>query len=92
MAALELTARMAPGQEICNLGSGVGFSVRQVLDAASRVVGRPVPHRFGSRREGDPPTLVAATARALELLGWSPERGSLEEMIGSAWQSSARSR
>jgi UDP-glucose 4-epimerase len=85
LAALELTASMAPGQEACNLGSGSGFSVRQVLDAAEHVIGAPIPHRVGSRREGDPPVLVAGNAKALRLLGWSPERGTLEEMIGSAW-------
>jgi UDP-glucose 4-epimerase len=93
MAALELTATMAPGPEVCNLGSGVGFSVRQVLDAATQVVGRPIPHRFGPRREGDPPTLVAGAERARERLGWTPERGTLVEMISSAWQTlQARSR
>jgi UDP-glucose 4-epimerase len=93
MAALDLTAAMAPGQEVCNLGSGVGFSVRQVLEAAEEVVGRPIPHRVGPRREGDPPTLVAGAERARDVLGWTPERGTLEEMIGSAWHlSRARSR
>jgi UDP-glucose 4-epimerase len=86
LAALELTATMAPGQEACNLGSGSGFSVRQVLDVAEQVVGAPIPHRFGPRREGDPPVLVAGNAKALRLLGWAPERGTLEEMIGSAWR------
>jgi UDP-glucose 4-epimerase len=83
--ALELTARMEPGQEILNLGSGSGFSVKQVLDAASQVVGRPIPHSYGPRRAGDPPVLVASHVRAHELLGWQPERGTLTEMIGSAW-------
>jgi UDP-glucose 4-epimerase len=84
--ALELTAQMAPGQEICNLGSGSGFSVKQVLDAAGQIVGKPIPHSYGPRRAGDPPVLVASYERARELLGWVPERGTLGEMIGSAWQ------
>jgi UDP-glucose 4-epimerase len=84
--ALELTARMDPGQEILNLGSGAGFSVKQVLDTARDVVGAPIPHRFGPRRAGDAPVLVASNDRARDLLGWQPERGSLAEMIGSAWQ------
>lgn len=83
--ALELTAQMEPGQEILNLGSGSGFSVKQVLDAASQVVGRPIPHSYGPRRAGDPPVLVASYDRAQRLLGWAPERGTLAEMIGSAW-------
>ena len=83
--ALELSAQMPPGQEVCNLGSGSGFSVKQVLDTASQVVGRPIPHHYGARRAGDPPVLVASNDRAQELLGWEPERGTLAEMIGSAW-------
>ncbi len=86
LAALELTARMEPGQEVCNLGSGSGFSVKQVLDSASHIIGRPIPHRFGPRRVGDPPVLVAAADRARTVLDWEPTRGSLGEMIGSAWQ------
>jgi len=84
--ALELTGQMDPGQEILNLGSGTGFSVKQVLDAARGVVGTLIPHRYGPRREGDPPVLVASNERARALLGWQPERGSLAEMIGSAWR------
>jgi UDP-glucose 4-epimerase len=84
--ALELTGQMEAGQEILNLGSGSGFSVKQVLDAARDVVGSPIPHRYGPRREGDPPVLVASNDRAVTLLGWQPDRGSLAEMIGSAWQ------
>jgi UDP-glucose 4-epimerase len=70
---------------VCNLGNGGGFSVRQVLDTTEALVGRPVPHRIGPRRPGDPPILVASAARAAEVLGWRPQRPSLEEMIGSAW-------
>ena len=86
--ALEATA---PGDDrtaealVCNLGSGGGFSVREVLAAAETVVGRPIPHAIGPRREGDPPILVASAARAESVLGWRTQRSSLEEMIGSAW-------
>jgi UDP-glucose 4-epimerase len=86
IAALELTARMPPGQEICNLGSGSGFSVRQVLDAATAIVGSEIPHHYGPRRPGDPPALVASYEHAASLLDWEPQRGTLDEMIGSAWQ------
>ncbi|MBA3876885.1 MAG: UDP-glucose 4-epimerase GalE [Anaerolinea sp.] len=88
LAALEATA---PGDQrtdaplVCNLGSGGGFSVREVLSGAEQVVGRPVPYVVGPRRGGDPPVLVAAIERAAEVLGWLPLRSSLEEMIGSAW-------
>lgn len=84
--ALEWTGRAAAGgAAICNLGSSSGFSIRQVLAAAERVVGRPIPHAYGPRRAGDPPVLVAATDRAGSVLGWTPARGTLDEMIGSAW-------
>jgi UDP-glucose 4-epimerase len=88
--ALELAgqARAAdapPDPVICNLGSGDGFSVRDVLTTAERVIGQPVPHVIGPRRAGDPPVLVATNQRALEILGWRPGRSTLDEMIGSAW-------
>jgi len=85
LAALERTASAPAGLEVCNLGSGSGFSVLEVLRAAESVVGRPVPHTIGPRREGDPPVLVASNRLAAEVLGWRPRRGSLEAMIGSAW-------
>ena len=70
---------------ICNLGSGRGFSVREVIAAAEGVIGGPVPRVEGPRRAGDPPVLVAAIDRAREVLGWAPRRSTLEEMIESAW-------
>jgi UDP-glucose-4-epimerase GalE len=88
LAALEATAPDDPrtGSALaCNLGIGAGFSVRQVVDAAAAVVGRPIPERIGPRRAGDPPVLVAAPDRAHEVLGWTAARPTLEEMIGSAW-------
>jgi UDP-glucose 4-epimerase len=85
LAALEHTTAMEPGGVVCNLGSGGGASVRQMLAAAEDVVGRPIPHRFGPRRAGDPPVLVASNDRARSLLGWEPRRSTLSEMIGSAW-------
>jgi UDP-glucose 4-epimerase len=91
--ALEATApgdpRTTPSLErgllVCNLGSGGGFSVREVLAVAERVVGAEIPHTIGPRRPGDPPVLVASRERAREVLGWEPARSSLDEMIGSAW-------
>jgi len=86
MLALDWTGQATAGAaETCNLGSNAGFSVRQVLAAAESVVGRPIPHTFAARRAGDPPVLVAATDRAREVLAWTPARGTLDEMIGSAW-------
>jgi UDP-glucose-4-epimerase GalE len=74
------------GPLVANLGSGGGFSVREVLSAAEGIVGRPVPHSIGERRAGDPPVLVAATDRARDVLGWVPARSTLDEMVGSAWE------
>ena len=70
---------------VCNLGIGAGFSVRQVVEAAASIVGRPIPQTAGPRRAGDPPVLVAAADRARTVLGWTAARPTLEEMIGSAW-------
>ena len=69
----------------CNVGGGVGFSVREVVAAAERVIGRRIPSSIGDRRRGDPAILVADVMRAREVLRWTPERSSLDEMIGSAW-------
>lgn len=85
LAALEATASDGGEPLTCNLGTSSGFSVREVLAAAERVVGRPIPHAIGPRRAGDPPVLVASNGRAREQLGWQPRRSTLEEMIGSAW-------
>lgn len=87
--ALEATAPDDPRTDaalVCNLGIGSGFSVREVVEAAAAVVGRPIPQTMGPRRAGDPPILVAAVDRAREVLGWSAARPTLEEMIGSAWE------
>ncbi|HET7169454.1 MAG TPA: UDP-glucose 4-epimerase GalE [Candidatus Limnocylindrales bacterium] len=77
--------RTGDGALVCNLGNGDGFSNREVLAAASGVVGHEIPFEIGPRRPGDPPILVAAADRAAELLGWRAERPSLEGMVGSAW-------
>ena len=88
LTALEATASDDPRTNaalVCNLGIGSGFSVREVVDAATAVVGRPIPTTMGPRRVGDPPVLVAAVDRARDVLGWTARRPTLKEMIGSAW-------
>jgi len=68
-----------------NLGNGQGFSVRQVVDAAIKVSGKDIPVVYAERRAGDPARLVADSARARKILGWSPQFLSLEKIIGHAW-------
>jgi UDP-glucose-4-epimerase GalE len=74
---------LAMGIEVgaTNLGTGDGFSVREVLDTCERVIGRPVPHQIGARRRGDPAMLVASAQRARQLLGWTPARSELSVII-----------
>ena len=69
-----------------NLGTGTGYSVHQVIEAARRVTGKPIAALSGPRRAGDPPVLVADASRARELLGWRPARTALEDQIGDAWR------
>ncbi len=68
-----------------NLGSQQGYSVLEVIETARRVTGRPVEVRYGARRPGDPPVLVAAATRAQAELGWKPER-TLDGIVESAWR------
>ena len=75
-----------PGFEAINLGNGTGHSVRQIIDAAVRVVGRPVKVRIEGRRPGDPARLVSAIGRAERLLGWRPRRTDLDGQIADAWR------
>ena len=70
-----------------NLGSGTGFSVKQVIDTATRVLSRPVPHTIGPRRVGDPAILLASNARAREVLGWQPKRDDLAVILDDAVRS-----
>jgi UDP-glucose 4-epimerase len=81
---LALDKLVAGEHRIYNLGTGEGYTVREVIEAARRVTGREIPTRDEGRRAGDPPELVAANERAREELGWAPRRG-LEEMIADAW-------
>ncbi|MGH2561784.1 MAG: UDP-glucose 4-epimerase GalE [Thermomicrobiales bacterium] len=68
-----------------NLGTQDGFSVKQIIDGVERVTGHPLSIQRGPRRAGDSASLVAESSRALNVLGWTPTRSTLEEMIGSAW-------
>jgi UDP-glucose 4-epimerase len=68
-----------------NLGSGGGYSVKQVIAAAQKVTGRPVPTEIAAPRPGDPAVLVAGSTRARDELGWRPEKQRLEAILGDAW-------
>ena len=68
-----------------NVGTGVGSSVKEVLDGIERVAGRPVPHELAPRRVGDPSSTFADNTRARELLGWEPQYG-LDEILDTAYR------
>jgi UDP-glucose 4-epimerase len=70
---------------IYNLGSGDGYSVRQVVDAARRVTGHALPAMEAPRRPGDAPRLVASPEKIRRELGWQPQHPALDEIIASAW-------
>ena len=68
-----------------NLGNGTGFSNREVVEAARRITGHPIPTVAADRRAGDPARLVASADRARAVLEWSPRHPGLDEMIATAW-------
>lgn len=86
---LALGALKSHVHEIVNLGSGGGYSVREVIALATKVLGREVPAVERPRRAGDPASLIASVVKAKSLLGWQPTRD-LEMMIGDAVKSQAR--
>ena len=70
---------------IFNLGNGVGFTVKEVIDTARRVTKHPIEARVAERRAGDPAVLVASSDKAKKVLGWKPQHAELEEIIETAW-------
>jgi UDP-glucose 4-epimerase len=92
LARAHLLALAATGEiphRVYNLGNGAGYSVRQVIDAARTVTGIDIGVQVGPRRAGDPPALVASSARMQSELGWVPQKPTLEAMIADAWASRA---
>ncbi len=71
---------------IFNLGNGVGFTVKEVVETARKVTGHPIPAKEEPRRAGDPSMLIASSAKAREVLGWNPQYADLETIIGTAWK------
>lgn len=74
------------GSRVFCLGTGRGFSVREVIDHSRAVTNREVPIVLGDRRAGDAVKLVSGSERAIAELGWQPERSTLAQMIGDAWR------
>jgi UDP-glucose 4-epimerase len=73
------------GSRTYNLGNGQGYSVREVIDTARQVTGRPIPAVDGPRRPGDPPVLVASSERIRRELGWQPRYPALADIVQTAW-------
>ena len=82
---LGLEGARAGEHRIFNLGTGTGFSVRQVIAAVERVTGQAIPVEEQPRRPGDPPALVASSEKIAAELGWVPAKPDLETMIADAW-------
>ncbi len=74
------------GSRIFNLGTGHGFSVREVVDQTRHVTNRPVPINNGDRRPGDCTKLVSGSLRAVSELGWSADKSNMKQMITDAWR------
>ena len=73
-------------QLICNLGSGNGFSVREVIEIARKVTGHKIPVVEAPRRAGDPAVLVASSEKIRQVLAWNPQHSDIESIVRSAWQ------
>lgn len=83
---LALDHATAGTHSVYNLGSGAGFSVREVISACRRVTGLPISSEDAPRRAGDPAVLVASSDRAIADLGWQPKRTDLDVIVADAWQ------
>lgn len=68
-----------------NLGTGIGKSVKEIIEAAEEVTGKKVPVVYGERRAGDPPKLYAANQKAINVLGWQPKYMNIKDIIKTAW-------
>ncbi|HVC32082.1 MAG TPA: UDP-glucose 4-epimerase GalE [Chloroflexota bacterium] len=83
--AVSVAASDSPPGQAFNLGSGSGFSNRQVVETCRKVTGHPIPTIELPRRPGDPAVLVANPRRAIDVLGWQPRFADLESIVASAW-------
>ncbi|URZ03633.1 UDP-glucose 4-epimerase GalE [Clostridium felsineum] len=71
--------------DIFNLGNGIGFSVKEMIDAAKDVTKQDIKVEYGERRSGDPAKLVASSEKARKVLGWSPKFTNVKDIIKDAW-------
>ena len=72
--------------DIFNLGNGIGFTVKEVIETAKEVTQKPIKAVEEGRRAGDPAVLIASSEKAKKVLGWKPEHADLHEIIESAWR------
>lgn len=86
LAHAHMLALTCASSDVFNLGSGEGYSVKQVMDVSRQVTGHKIPVVEKPRRPGDPPRLVGDSTKIRKLLGWKPRFDSLEAIIESAWQ------
>ena len=82
---LALESNRPGSHRIYNLGSGDGYSVREVIDMCRTVTGHPIPAEVAPRRAGDPATLIASSRKIVEELGWDPQYTDLETIVSDAW-------
>ncbi|MEV4887821.1 UDP-glucose 4-epimerase GalE [Nonomuraea sp. NPDC055795] len=87
---LALEAATEGEHKIYNLGSGTGFSVKQVIDVCREVTGHAIPEKLGARRPGDPAVLVASSEKIRAELGWKAERTDLPSIVSDAWSALSR--
>jgi len=85
IAALEVLEDGSETHLACNLGTGEGHSVKEVIETCKEVTGIDIPVRVGKRREGDPPELVADPGKGLERLDWEPEIADLASIVRTSW-------
>jgi UDP-glucose 4-epimerase len=79
--------RLEPGKGLkYNLGTGKGYSVREVIQACEEVIGKKIAVKEGPRRPGDPPALVASSDKIRRELGWQPRYGELKAIVETAWK------
>ena len=85
LAQAHLLALESPLNGSFNVGSGSGFSVKEIIQVAREITGKPIPVLTAPRRPGDPPRLVSDSARARAELGWTPRFDDVRAIVASAW-------